>query len=86
MGEQAHHPTHVEARLPAGKAAPEDEVVHIVAVELGDGVEHPRHHGGGEVVRPQVDERALEGAADGRAAGGDDDGFGHGMTNLGGWA
>ena len=82
LGEEAHHPAHVEARLAAGQAAAEDEVLDLAAVELGDLVEHPRDHRRGEVVGPQVDERALQGAADGRPAGGDDDGFGHELANL----
>ena len=81
-----HHPPHVEPLLPAREAAAQHEVVDVLWIELGHLVQRGPDDRGGEVVRPQVDERALEGAADGRTAGGDDDGFGHGMTNLGGWA
>ena len=45
----------------------------IVPVTLDDGL----HHDAEEVLRPNIGERSLGGAADRAASGGDDDGFGH---------
>ena len=50
----------------------------VVAIELGQLVQDRVHDERGHVVGTLVDERALERPADGRAGGGDDDGFGHG--------
>ena len=68
---------HVRALLVARLRAPEQEVVELGGV-------HPRHlrerrgdDGRGQVVGADVDERALPGAADGGAGGGNDDGVGH---------
>ena len=68
---------HVEAGLTAGQAAAQDQVVDLVRVERGHLVERGAHHLGGQVVGPHADQRPLHGAADRRAGGGDDDGFGH---------
>jgi hypothetical protein len=52
------------------------------ADELGKLLEHLGDDVSAEVVRPDVDQRPLHGAADRRATGGDDDGFRHGATGL----
>ncbi len=78
-GEQGDDARHVVARLTAGLAAAEDEVLDVVRVELGELGQHDLDRQGGEVVGTALDERALHGTADGGAAGGDDDCFGHGV-------
>ena len=73
---------HVVALLAAGQAAAEHQVVDVGRVERGHLVQRGADDGGGEVVGPEVLQRPLEGAADGGAGGGDDDGFGHGSSTM----
>ena len=67
----------VVALLAAGQAAAEHQVVDVLGVQLGDLGERGLDDRGGQVVRAQVLQGALEGPADGRAGGRDDHGFGH---------
>ena len=73
---------HVVALLAAGQAAAEHQVVDVGGVERGHLVQRRPDDGGGEVVGTQVLQRPLERAADGRAGGRDDDGFGHGSSTM----
>src|SRR4051794_38584678 len=59
----------VVALLAAGQTAPEHQVVDVARVQLRDLGERGLDDRGGEVVRAQVLEGALEGAADGGAGG-----------------
>ena len=68
---------HVEALLAAGQAAAEHQVVDLRGVELRHLVQRGAHHLRGQVVGPDVLERALARTADGGAGGGDDHGLRH---------
>ena len=65
---------------PPGQAAAEVVVVDRRRVELGDLGQRGLDDRRGQVVGTEVLERALVGAADGGAGGGDDDGFRHGPS------
>src|SRR5690606_24917648 len=79
-----HDPRHVVALLAAGQPTAEQEVVDLARVQLRNLGHRGADHLGGEVVGPHVLERTLEGAADRRARGGDDDCLGHGNSCLSG--
>ena len=76
------HARHVVARLPARQPAAEQQVLDRGGVEVGDLVQRGLHDEGGEVVGPEVLERALVGAADGGARCGNDHCLGHGELRL----
>jgi hypothetical protein len=83
------HPPHVEALLAAGQATAEVEVVDVGRVERRHLVERGTHDRRRQVVRTQRAQRALAGAADRGAGGGDDDGVavrhgGHALNLTGG--
>ena len=63
-GQDADDPSQVVPLLAAGKGAAADHVVDLAAVQLRDLLEHLVHDIGAQVVRPLIDERALDGAAD----------------------
>ena len=77
-GEERRHAGDVVAGLAAGLAAAQDDVLDRLRVERGHLVEHGLDDEGRQVVGPALGEAALVGPPDGRAGGGDDDGFGHG--------
>ena len=76
-GEHRDHPGQVVALLAGGLAAAEHQVVDLGRVQRGHLGQRGAHDLDGQVVGAHVLERALEGAADRRAGGGDDDGFRH---------
>ncbi len=67
----------VVARLAGGLADAQVQVGDVARIEPGTLASAACDHLDGEVVRTHVLERALDGAADRRAGGGDDDCFGH---------
>src|SRR5581483_9122507 len=75
--EDRHDAADVVALLARGQAAAAEQVLDLGVVELGHLLEHLADHVRGEVVGPDVDERALAGAADRGTAGGDDHCFRH---------
>ena len=70
-------PRHVVAGLAARQPAAEVVVVDRLRVQLGDLGQRGLDDRRGQVVGTELGERALVGAADGGAGGGDDDGFRH---------
>ena len=70
-------PRHVVARLPAGEAAAEEQVVDVVRVESRNLLERRLHDLHGQVVGSEVLEGPLVRSTDRRASGRDDDGLGH---------
>ncbi len=67
----------VVARLTGGLGAAHHQVVDVVGIQRGHLVQNGLHHLRGEVVGAHGGQRPLDGAADGRAGGGNDDGFRH---------
>ena len=75
--EDVDDPGHVVPGLSSRETAAEVEVPHRVLVQSGDLVEGRLDDERGEVVGPQLGQRALVGTADGRAGDGHDHCFGH---------
>ena len=73
---------HVVARLTRRLGTAEDDVLHVGGVELGHLGEHRLDDEGAQIVGAALDQGALVGPPDRGAAGGDDDGFGHGDSLL----
>ena len=79
-GQDGRHPGRCcsRPRPPAGPHPSDARPRPCGGVELGHLVQHGLDDQGAQVVGTAVDQRALVGPADRGAAGGDDDGFGHG--------
>jgi hypothetical protein len=76
-GEDRGDASDVEAGFAGGLPTAPDDVFDLRGVERGELVEDGADHERREVVGTAVDERTFVGAADRRAGGRDDDGFGH---------
>ena len=81
-GQERHAAAEVHALLRLGEAAADDHVDDLLARQLRHLVERGPDRERGEIVRTDVDERALGRAADRRARSGDDDGFAHARIYL----
>ena len=80
--EQLRVAADVVTLLPVGEPAAHHDVVRLAEVDprvaLDEGAQRDR----GEVVGPDVPQRPLHGAPDGRPDGVDDDRFGHGSSSV----
>src|SRR5680860_1201512 len=83
LREQADGPPDVEGLQALRHAAAAEEVFDRGRIDLGVALEQPVDDEGAHLVGAQLGQRALEGAADRRADGVDDDCLGHAGVSLG---